>query len=127
MSRLAYNDAEKGTLEVRSPQLAPNPDLAKSEKKSVDLDVFPVRSLKKDAPLSPSNVAKPPPQPPKPKKMKTSKYIQFIIWYNSYRSVLPAYLSFSHSYCCKGGFSQSSLYSTLPPWVSLQLVSGRMP
>ncbi|KAF9227999.1 hypothetical protein BS17DRAFT_858071 [Gyrodon lividus] len=85
MSRPNYNNAEKGTLEVRSPQLAGNPDLAKSEKKPVDLDVFPVQSLKKDAPVSPSNVAKPPPQPPKPQKMSISKYVIFIIWYNSYR------------------------------------------
>ncbi|KAH0830509.1 hypothetical protein J3R83DRAFT_1960 [Lanmaoa asiatica] len=85
MSRPAYSDAEKGTLEVRSPQIAANPDLAKSEKKPVDLDVFPVQSLKKDAPVSPSNVAKPPPQPPKPQKMKITKYVHFIIWYDSYR------------------------------------------
>ncbi|KAF9246587.1 hypothetical protein BU15DRAFT_58604 [Melanogaster broomeanus] len=85
MSRPHHNDAEKGTLEVHSPQLAANPDLAKSEKKPVDLDVFPVQSLKKDAPVSPSNVAKPPPPPPKPKKMSISKYVIFIIWYNSYR------------------------------------------
>ncbi|KAN0077348.1 hypothetical protein V8E55_011203 [Tylopilus felleus] len=78
MSRPAYNDAEKGTLEVRSPQ---KPD----EKKPVELDVFPVQSLKKDAPVSPSNVAKPPPQPPKSQKLNISKYVHFIIWYNSYR------------------------------------------
>lgn len=81
MSRPAYNDAEKGTLEVRSPQ---KPD----EKKPVELDVFPVQSLKKDAPVSPSNVAKPPPQPPKSQKLNISKYVHFIIWYNSYRLVL---------------------------------------
>ncbi|KAH7889767.1 hypothetical protein F5I97DRAFT_1924289 [Phlebopus sp. FC_14] len=85
MSKPAYSDAEKGTLEVRSPQLAANADLSKSEKKPVDLEVFPVQSLKKDAPVSPSNVAKPPPAPPKPTKMKISKYVIFIIWYNSYR------------------------------------------
>lgn len=88
MSRPAHNDAEKGTLEIRSPQLAANTDLTNSEKKPVDLDVFPVQSLKKDAPVSPSNVAKPPPQPPKPQKMKISHYVHFIIWYNSYRLVL---------------------------------------
>lgn len=89
MSRPAYNDAEKGVLEVRSPQVVANPDLTKSEKKPVDLDVFPVQSLKKDAPVSPSNVAKPPPQPPKPQKMKISQWVHFIIWYDSYRLVLP--------------------------------------
>lgn len=88
MSPPIHNDAEKGTLEVRS-QVAANPDLTKSEKKPVDIDVFPVQSLKKDAPVSPSNVAKPPPQPPKSKKMKITKYIHFIIWYDSYRLVLP--------------------------------------
>ncbi|KAF8559512.1 hypothetical protein OG21DRAFT_1492837 [Imleria badia] len=85
MSRPAHNDAEKGTLEIRSPQLATNNDFINSEKKPVDLDVFPVQSLKKDAPVSPSNVAKAPPQPPKPQKMKISHYVHFIIWYNSYR------------------------------------------
>ncbi|KAF9246561.1 hypothetical protein BU15DRAFT_39714 [Melanogaster broomeanus] len=83
MSRPHYNDAEKGELEVHSPQLAANPDLAKSEKKPVDLNVFLVQSLKKDA--SPSNVAKRPTPPPKPQKMTVSKYVIFIIWYNSYK------------------------------------------
>lgn len=82
MSPPAHSDVEKGTLEVRSPQ---DPDPTKSEKKPVDLDVFPVQSLKKDAPVSPSNVAKPPPKPPKPQKMKITKYVHFIIWYDSYR------------------------------------------
>ncbi|KAG8217453.1 hypothetical protein J3R82DRAFT_5598 [Butyriboletus roseoflavus] len=85
MSRPAYNDAEKGVLDVRSLQVAANPDLTKSEKKAVDFDVFPVQSLKKDAPVSPSNVAKPPPQTPKPQKMKVTKWVHFIIWYDSYR------------------------------------------
>lgn len=88
MSQPAYNYTEKGTLEVHSPQLAVNPDLTKGEKKPIDLDVFTVQSLKKDAPVSPSNVAKPPHQPPKPQKMKISKYVRFIIWYNSYKLVL---------------------------------------
>ncbi|KAF8448029.1 hypothetical protein L210DRAFT_958150 [Boletus edulis BED1] len=83
MSRPAHNDAEKGTLEVRSPQLAANPDLTKSEKMPVDLDVFPVQSLKKDAP--PSNVAKPPAQPPKSQKIKISNWVHFIVWFNAYR------------------------------------------
>ncbi|KAH7916016.1 hypothetical protein BJ138DRAFT_764428 [Hygrophoropsis aurantiaca] len=82
--RPSYNDAEKGTLEVRSPQLTANPDLGRIEKKPADIDVFPVQSLKKDAPLSPpANVAKPP--PPKPQKKKTSKWILWVIWYNTYR------------------------------------------
>jgi hypothetical protein len=83
MSRPVYNDSEQGTLEVRSPQSAANPDLTKGEKKPVDIDVFLVQSLKKDAPVSPSNAVKP--QPPKPQKMKISKYVHFIIWYNSYK------------------------------------------
>jgi hypothetical protein len=86
MSRPVYNDSEQGTLEVRSPQSAANPDLTKGEKKPVDIDVFLVQSLKKDAPVSPSNAVKP--QPPKPQKMKISKYVHFIIWYNSYKLVL---------------------------------------
>lgn len=77
---LVYNDAEKGTLDVRSPQLAAIP-----EKKPTDLDVFPVQSLKKDAPVPQSNVAKPPPA--KPQKLNISKYVYFIVWYNAYRSV----------------------------------------
>ncbi|KAG9318417.1 hypothetical protein JVU11DRAFT_508 [Chiua virens] len=85
MSRPAHNDAEKGTLEVRSPQLAANPDLAKSEKKVADLEVFPVQSLKKDAPVSPSNVAKVPPPPTPKQKINITPYVHFIIWYNSYR------------------------------------------
>lgn len=88
MSQPVHSDPEKGTLEVRSPQVAANPDLTKSEKKPTDLDVFPVQSLKKDAPVSPSNVAQPPPKPPKPQKMKITKYVHFIIWYDSYRLVL---------------------------------------
>ena len=88
MSQPAYNYTEKGTLEVHSPQLAVNPDLTKGEKKPIDLDVFTVQSLKKDAPVSPSNGAKPLHQPPKPQKMKISKYVHFIIWYNSYKLVL---------------------------------------
>jgi len=86
MSRSAYNDAEKGTLEVRSPQLAANPDLTMSEKKPIDLDAFPLQSLKKDAHLSLSNVGN---QLPKPQKMKISisKYVRFVIWYNSYKLV----------------------------------------
>jgi hypothetical protein len=79
---LAYNDAEKGTLDVRSPQLA---DLAKDEKKAADIEVFAVQSLKKDAPVTPSNVAKPPPAPAKPAKAKTPLWVLWIIWYNSYR------------------------------------------
>ena len=94
MSRPAYNDAEKGSLGVRSPQLAANPDLTNGEKKPVDLDVFPVQSLKKYASVSPSSVAKPP--PPNPQKMKISKYVRFIIWYNSYRSIL-SYKPSTHS------------------------------
>jgi hypothetical protein len=79
---LAYNDAEKGTLDVRSPQIA---DLAKGEKKAVDIDVFPVQSLKKDAPVTPSNVAKPPPAPAKPAKKRAPLWVLWVIWYNSYR------------------------------------------
>lgn len=78
---LAYNDAEKGTLDVRSPQIA---DLA-GEKKAADIDVFPVQSLKKDAPVTPSNVAKPPPAPAKPAKKRAPLWVLWVIWYNSYR------------------------------------------
>ncbi|KAG2061468.1 hypothetical protein BDR06DRAFT_261837 [Suillus hirtellus] len=79
---LAYNDAEKGTLDLHSPQLA---NLAKDEKKAADIEVFAVQSLKKDAPVTPSNVAKPPPAPAKPAKHKTPLWVLWIIWYNSYR------------------------------------------
>jgi len=80
---LAYNDAEKGTLDV--PQVA---DLAKSDKKAADLDVFTVQSLKKDAPVTPSNVAKLPPSPAKPAKKKTPLWVLWVIWYNSYRYII---------------------------------------
>jgi len=76
----AYNNAEKGTLDV--PQIA---DLARSDKKDVDIDVFPVASLKKDAPVTPSNVAKPPPAPSKPAKKRAPLWVLWVIWYNSYR------------------------------------------
>jgi hypothetical protein len=79
---LAYNDAEKGTLDVRSPHVT---DLAKDEKKAADIEVFAVQSLKKDAPVTPSNVAKPPPAPAKPAKKKTPLWVLWVIWYNSYR------------------------------------------
>jgi hypothetical protein len=79
---LAYNDAEKGTLDVRSPQIA---DLARDEKKASDIEVFAVQSLKKDAPVTPSNVAKPPPAPTKPAKKSTPLWVLWVIWYNSYR------------------------------------------
>lgn len=68
-------------MDVRSPQIT---DLAKSDKKAADIDVFPVQSLKKDAPVTPSDVAKPPP-PPKPAKKRAPLWVLWVIWYNSYR------------------------------------------
>jgi hypothetical protein len=99
---LVYNDAEKGTLDARSPQIA---DLAKSEKKAADIDVFPVQSLKKDAPVTPSDVAKPPPAPAKPAKKRAPLWVLWVIWYNSYRYMifrLQEYLEYSSTLFHKG-------------------------
>lgn len=86
MSKPAYDDdAEKGTLEV-VPR-APAPELAIDEKEPVAIDVFPVQSLKKDAPVLSTITTKLPPSTSKPTRMKASRYVLFIIWYNSYRSV----------------------------------------
>jgi hypothetical protein len=92
---LVYNDAEKGTLDARSPQIA---DLAKSEKKAADIDVFPVQSLKKDAPVTPSDVAKPPPAPAKPAKKRAPLWVLWVIWYNSYRYMIFDHKSISNTH-----------------------------
>ena len=75
----AFNDAEKGTLEVRSPQVAATQE--KSEKKPVDIAVYSVPALKKDAPAA--SAAKPAAKPPP--KRKVSRWILWVIWFNTYR------------------------------------------
>ncbi|EIW85248.1 hypothetical protein CONPUDRAFT_98130 [Coniophora puteana RWD-64-598 SS2] len=82
-----YGDAEKGTLEVHSPQVAATHE--KSEKKPIDITVFPVPALKKDAPTTPP--AKPAAKP-KPKR-KVSRWILWVIWYNTYRKFFTFVLS----------------------------------
>ncbi|KAI6036649.1 hypothetical protein BKA83DRAFT_85445 [Pisolithus microcarpus] len=71
MSHAPYGDTEKGTLEITPTQVT----------KPVEIDVFPVQSLRKDAPVS----SKPPARLPKHEKIKASNYVLFIIWYNAYR------------------------------------------
>lgn len=80
MSHAPYGDTEKGTLEITPTQVTVSHDLT-NEKKPVEIDVFPVQSLKKDAPVS----SKPPVRLPKHEKIKASNYVLFIIWYNAYR------------------------------------------
>ncbi|OAX42182.1 hypothetical protein K503DRAFT_395620 [Rhizopogon vinicolor AM-OR11-026] len=79
---LTHIDAEKGTLDVPSPQIA---DLSNNEKKVEHIDVFPVLSLKKDAPFAPSDVAKAPPAPAKPAKKKVPLWVLWVVWFNCYR------------------------------------------
>ncbi|KAI6111487.1 hypothetical protein EDD17DRAFT_1469696 [Pisolithus thermaeus] len=81
MSHAPYGDAEKGTLEITSTKATVNHDLT-NEEKPAEIDVLPVKSLKKDAPVPTS---KPPARLPKHEKIKASNYVLFIIWYNAYR------------------------------------------
>lgn len=80
MSHAPYGDTEKGTLEITPTQVTVSHDVT-NEKKPVEIDVFPVQSLKKDAPVS----SKPPVRLPKHEKIRASNYVLFIIWYNAYR------------------------------------------
>ncbi|KAG1789376.1 uncharacterized protein HD556DRAFT_1433701 [Suillus plorans] len=79
---MSASDAEKGTLDIHSPQLA---NFVKHEKNAVDIEVFDVQSLEKDVPVTPQDVAKPPPAPAKSAKKSTPLWVLWVLWYNAYR------------------------------------------